>query len=179
MASPALLDIMSAQVEAEREESLAKARAEADQIRQNATDRAAERRTQTLADLKTELETTAAQSKERAESAAAMIALTTKDTVTDELLQDVQRDLKARAADPAFADTLSALLAELMPEAPDGGTVLVPPAHEDHCRSWLEQNGPRRYERQGKSGGDRWSGGGRCESQVSCHQYAEHALRSP
>jgi len=141
MASPALLDIMSAQVEAERNDVLAQARAEADEIRQAAADRAAEKRERTLAELKAELDTAAARSKERAEAAAEMVALTTKDTVTDELLRSVQQELKARAAAPEFADTLSALLAELMPEAPEGGTVLVPPQFEDHCREWLEQNG--------------------------------------
>ena len=141
MPSPALLDIMTKQVEAERDEIISRANAEAARIRENAESRAAQKRTQTLAALDTELEAQAKRSRERAEAAAEMVALTTKDTVTDELLDEVRAELKRIAASPEFKDVLSALLAELMADAPESGIVRVPPAHADHCREWLESNG--------------------------------------
>ena len=123
MPSPALLDIMTKQVEAERDEILSRANAEAARIRENAESRAAQKRTQTLAALDTELEAQATSSRERAEAAAEMVALTTKDTVTDELLDEVRAELKRIAASPEFKDVLSALLAELMADAPESGIV--------------------------------------------------------
>ncbi|MBI1320097.1 MAG: hypothetical protein GC168_14295 [Candidatus Hydrogenedens sp.] len=141
MASPAILNVMTQQIDAEREQVLATAAAEADRVRESARERAAARRESALAAAKTELSQLAQRSRERAEAEAEMVALTTKDTVTDELLAQVKDALKQHVRSDQFPATLDALLAELMAGAPSNGVVLVPPAHEAHCRAWLDNNG--------------------------------------
>ncbi len=136
-----LLDLMSAQIAAQRNEVLQAARDEAVAIRQNAQERAEQRRKDSLAAAESELASIARRSRERVEAEAHMVTLTTKDSITNEVLGEVAAELAAIAAGPTFPAILDALLAELMAEAPSDVVVLAPPAHVDHCRRWLESNG--------------------------------------
>lgn len=141
MENKPLLDLMSAQVAARREEILLAARNEASQIKQDAQDRAEQRRKDTLAAVEGELSSLAKRSRERVEAEAKMVTLTTKDTITNEVLNQVAAELASIAAGPDFPAILDALLAELMAEATANVVVLAPSAHVDHCKQWLAANG--------------------------------------
>ena len=132
---------MSAQIAAQREEIASTAREEAAKIREEAHKRAEQRREDTLAAVESELASLARRSRERVEAEAHMVTLTTKDTITNEVLDSVSAELASIAASPEFPGTLDALLAELMAEAPEDVIVLAPPAHVDHCKRWLEAHG--------------------------------------
>jgi len=132
---------MSAQIAAQREQLAEKARSEASRIRDEARERAEQRRKDTLAAVESELASLARRSRERVEAEAHMVTLTTKDTITNEVLGSVAEDLAAIAAGPDFPAILDALLAELMADAPADVIVLAPPAHVDHCKQWLAANG--------------------------------------
>jgi len=136
-----LLDLMSAQIAAQREEIAEKARKEALRIQEEARERADQRRKDTLAAVESELASLAKRSRERVEAEAHMITLTTKDTITNEVLGSVTGELAAIAAGPEFPSILDALLAELMADAPVDVVVLAPPAYVDHCAQWLASNG--------------------------------------
>lgn len=136
-----LLDLMSQQIAAKREELLREARGEAAQIQQDAQRRAEQRRTETLGAVESELASLATRSRERVEAEAHMITLTTKDTITNEVLASVGDALKARVTSPDFPTILDALLAELMVDSPSDIVVLAPQAHVDHCKNWLESHG--------------------------------------
>lgn len=132
---------MSAQIAAQREELAEAARNEAEQIRREARERAELRRKDTLDAVERELASLARRSRERVEAESHMVTLTTKDTITNEVLESVVGELAAIAAGPQFPAILDALLAELMAEAPADVIVLAPPAHVDHCKQWLAANG--------------------------------------
>ncbi len=136
-----LLDLMSAQIAAQREEIAKKAGEEAARIQEEARERAENRRKDTLTAVESELASLAKRSRERVEAEAHMVTLTTKDTITNEVLDSVSRELAAIAAGPEFPPILNALLAELMADAPADVVVLAPPAHVDHCTQWLASNG--------------------------------------
>lgn len=136
-----LLDLMTAQVAAQQEEIAGAARQEAERILEEARDRAARRREETLASVESELAALARRSRERVEAEAQMVTLTTKDAITNDVLGSVAADLAAIASGPGFPAILDQLLAELMAEAPSDVIVLAPPAHADHCRQWLQSNG--------------------------------------
>lgn len=136
-----LLGLMTQQIEAEREALVSKAKAEAEQILKSAEARAKQRHEDSLAALSTELSAQARRSRERVEAETHMILLTTKDTITNELLEAVRNELNRLASSPEFEGVLEKLLAELLEDAPEGVVVLAPPANVDFCRSWLEANG--------------------------------------
>jgi vacuolar-type H+-ATPase subunit E/Vma4 len=136
-----LLDLMSQQAAAQRESILADARREAEAIREAARREAEAHRRQTLAALDAELGQLARQERERAEAEAHMRVLTTKDSVAAELLAGVQAELARVAESADFEGILEALLDELLPEAPQGGVVLAPPAHVERVRGWLASRG--------------------------------------
>ena len=136
-----LLDLMSQQIAAQREEILRVAREEAAAIQQGAQQRAEQRRSDTLGAVEGELASLAARSRERVEAEAHMVTLTTKDTITNEVLAAVETSLAAKAASPEFAAILDALLAELMADSPSDIVVLAPAAYVDHCKQWLTAHG--------------------------------------
>lgn len=136
-----LLDLMSQQAAVERERILAEAQREAEAIREAARREAEAQRRQMLAELDAELAQLARQDRERAEAEAHMRVLTTKDSVTAELLGGVQEELARLAEGGDFAGVLEALLDELLPEAPQGGVVLAPAAHAERVREWLAARG--------------------------------------
>jgi vacuolar-type H+-ATPase subunit E/Vma4 len=132
---------MSEQAEARREEILARAEADASAIRESARARAEARTQEGLAALERELETLGARSRERAEAEAHMVQFTTRDTIADELLGDVEKRLAEVAAGDGFGSILEALLSELMQDVQPGMVVLAPSAHTDHAKQWLDTNG--------------------------------------
>jgi vacuolar-type H+-ATPase subunit E/Vma4 len=136
-----LLDLMSQQIAAQRQEILAAARDEATQIQQGAQQRAEQRRTDTLGAVESELDSLAARSRERVEAEAHMVTLTTKDTITNEVLAAVSSELATRSTSAEFPAILDALLAELMADSPSDVVVLAPEAHVEHCKRWLESHG--------------------------------------
>lgn len=141
MDAPPILKLMSEQAEARREETLARAEADAAAIRDSARQRAQQRTEAGLADLDRELQTLATRSRERAEAEAHMIQFTTRDTVADELLKSVEQRLRDVASSEQFGSTLEALLSELMSDVQPGMVVLAPAAYVDHVKQWLEANG--------------------------------------
>ena len=145
MQSPLILDLMSQQIAAERETALSDAREQAAEVKRSADARAAKRRHEMIAAVDHEVGELGRRARERAEAEAEMVILTTKDTVTNEILDRVQLELARIAASDKFGAVLEALLAELMPEAPADGVVLVPAAHEAQCRKWLDKHGHKGY----------------------------------
>lgn len=143
METPPLLELMSQQAAAERESLLASAAQEATRIREAARSRAAERRATATAELEAELKYQADRSRERAEATAGMVVKTTRDTIADEVLASAAAALRDLAQSEGFSAILDALLAEVLAGVePDGEyIVLVPPAHVDHCKAWLADNG--------------------------------------
>lgn len=136
-----LLDLMTQEADAERDAIAAKAEAEANQILQDAQARAKRRREESLAAVAAELDAQAKRSRERVEAEAHMILLTTKDTITDELLASLRRQLDDLTSTDAFEPVLEKLLAELLQDAPEGIVVVAPPGRVDFCRQWLDANG--------------------------------------
>ncbi|MCF6285231.1 MAG: hypothetical protein L3K26_08575 [Candidatus Hydrogenedentes bacterium] len=136
-----LLDLMSQQIATQRQDFLRAAHDEAAKIQQGVQQRADQRRTETLRAVEGELAAMAARSRERIEAEAHMVTLTTKDTITNEVLASVEEALAERAASAEFPAILDALLAELMGDSPSDVVVLAPEAHVDHCKRWLESHG--------------------------------------
>lgn len=141
MQAPPILELMTGQIASECEAKLTAAREQAARVRDEARARAAQRRADLLATVEAEKAELDRRSRERAEAESEMVLLTTKDTVTDEILGRVRAELASVSNGPQFPAILEQLLTELLPEAPEGGVVLVPVAHEAHCRAWLANNG--------------------------------------
>jgi V/A-type H+-transporting ATPase subunit E len=141
MQSPPILELMSQQIASDIEAVRAAAQSQAESVKADARTRAAKRREEMLAAVQAEVAEQQRRSRERAEAETEMVVLTTKDTVTDEVLTRVKEELARVASSAEFPKVLNALLAELMQEAPADGVVLVPPAHEAHCREWLKSHG--------------------------------------
>lgn len=136
-----LLDLMTQQIASQRDEVLKAARDEATRIQQDAQQRAEQRRAEILAAVEGELAAMSARSRERVEAEAHMVTLTTKDTITNEVLAMVEEALAAHTASDAFPETLEALLSELIADSPSDIVVMVPAAHVDRCKQWLESHG--------------------------------------
>lgn len=149
MQSPPILELMSQQIASEVEAARAAAQRQAEMVKADARTRASRRREEMLAQVQAEVAELQRRSRERAEAETEMVVLTTKDTVTDEVLTRVKEELSRVSNSPEFTSVLDALLAELMKEAPAGGIVLVPQAHEAHCREWLNSHGHGGLEVQG------------------------------
>ena len=136
-----LLEAMSQQVARDCEAIRDAARLDAERFEAEAKAAAEKRREDALAGLDGELGRAADQSRRRAEAEAHMVVLTAKDTVVDEIMGEIARDLAQIASREDFPAVLDALLAEVLADAPKDAHVLVPAAHEDHCRRWLEEHG--------------------------------------
>ncbi len=141
MQAPPIRELMTGQIASECEAKLLSAREQAARVRDAARERAKQRRADLIAAVEAEISEADRRSRERAEAEAEMVLLTTKDTITDEILAKVRKELEATASSSDFPSVLGALLKELMPEAPPSGVVLVPSAHEAYCREWLSNNG--------------------------------------
>jgi len=116
------------------------------QIRQDAETRAVTRRRETLDSLERELGDLRQRARERVEAAAQMVMLTTKDSITAEILEEVRVELARLVERADFPQILEALLAELLQDAPEGDVILAPPQHVAVCRNWLARNGHSRLQ---------------------------------
>lgn len=141
METAPLLELMSAQAQAQCDELLAKAREEADAIVREARDQSNADRDVALRTLKAELAEAERKARERADATAHMATLTAKDAITDEVLTSVLEDLARFAESPAFVPVLERLLEELIEGAPADAIVLSHPKHLDTVRAWLARNG--------------------------------------
>ena len=149
MSTSSLLEVMTEEAARQRASILASSQAEAERILAKAREDAAARKVSALEAAKAELSEAAARARERAEAEAEMVVLTTKDTITDEILAVVGQELDRVAETPAFPAILEALIEEALRETEHVEVVLVPPAHLDHCRAWLADNGHEALEVRG------------------------------
>jgi len=141
MESIPLLKLMSADIAQQREDVLSIARREAEAIGATAQRTGEARHGSAIALVDAELCAMSERVRGRAEAEAHMVLMTTKDTISDELLASVEKELDALTSGAGFSAILESLLAELMKEGPADGVVLVPAAHADQCRQWLTKNG--------------------------------------
>lgn len=136
-----LLKLMTADVAEQREDFLSSAKREADEIEARAKKTGEARHNNAIAIVDSELQAMAKRSRGRIEAESHMVLMTTKDTITDELLATLEKELSALAKTPEFTGILESLLGELMPDGPAEGVVLAPKAHVEQCQQWLEENG--------------------------------------
>lgn len=144
MEAAPLLELMTQEVARQREELLAAASREAEQLTRQARERAECRRAETLEAVDAELSAAGKRARERAEAAAHMVLMTTKDAIANDLLLEVEEQLRQLAEQPAFEAILRDLLAELMASVPKNGdalVVLAPPAYVALCQAWLAEHG--------------------------------------
>ncbi len=150
MSTSSLLETMTQEVENERVRIVDSARAEAARLLAEAQAEAGRRRDRAVADATAELAEAAQRSRERAEAEAEMIVLTTKDTITDEILSAVAQELDRVVEQPGFPAILEALLEEALADTPLAEVVLAPPEHVERCRQWLADHGHEALEVRGK-----------------------------
>lgn len=142
MQSPALLELMTEQAARQSKEIVARARQEADAIREAARARSEGHRSDFLRVLESDLTGQARRSRERAEAAAHMVVLTTKDTITDEIMTRARAELQRIQSTPELPGIIDALLEELLRDAPkEGIVVLAHPQQTERVREWLKQHG--------------------------------------
>lgn len=141
MQAAPLLKLMTQQVSEQCAHIVAQAEEQAAAIRRAAEDTAAQERASALTTLDSELAAAATRARERAEAESHMLVMTTKDSVTDEVMAEVRQRLRAIAQSGDFAPILDALLEELLHDAPEQFVVLAPPQYVEHCRQWLESQG--------------------------------------
>lgn len=137
IAAGPLLELMTQQVEAERAEIDAASQREADAIQAQAQQEATSLRERTLRAVEAELSAAALRSRERAEAEAQMAVLTTKDTITSEILAAAQAELEKIAEGPGMSAVIESLLAEVLEGVGDDVVVLAPVAHVDTVTAWL------------------------------------------
>jgi vacuolar-type H+-ATPase subunit E/Vma4 len=140
MEGQGLFDTLTQQANQDCEQKAERARQEADSIHDGARRESARRREAALEAIDAELDAAARSARTMAEIEADKLELSLHSTLTEHALADVAAKLEHVTQSGAFPGILEALLAELLAVA-DTGTVLVPAAHEAHCRSWLQGNG--------------------------------------
>jgi vacuolar-type H+-ATPase subunit E/Vma4 len=143
MASPALFETMTRQVEAECADHLSKARAEAERILADARAKAAASREAVLKSARAEVDRLDTLWRQKAEGEAVRLDLAMKNDTVEAVLAEVQKKLRQTVEGANFGGILDSLLSELMAAA---GTskdihVLAPMAQVDRVRSWLEKHG--------------------------------------
>jgi vacuolar-type H+-ATPase subunit E/Vma4 len=143
MASPALFETMSRQVEAECAEHLAAARADADRILADARAKARASTEAALAAAKAERERLDTLWRQKAEAEAVRIELSMRNEVGEAILVQVESEVKRLVSTPQFSTVIESLMAELMGAVRDEKDihVLGPPAHIDFVRRWLANHG--------------------------------------
>ncbi len=151
MDSAPLLETMTQEISRQQKGLLAEARARAELILAEAEVSAKQRREETIASLKEELDALAETHRERAEANAKSAMMSIKDTITDDILKDVRAELIRIAEDDTrFQPILIKLLDELL--ISKVGTnwrnegrlelkVKVPGAHVDAINRWLRDQG--------------------------------------
>jgi len=141
MSTSSLLEVMTEEVARQRASILASSQAEAERILAQAREDAARRKAKALEAADAELAEAAARARERTEAEAHMIVLTTKDTITDEILAAVAKELRHIVTTPEFPAIVEAMLEELLANTKGGEVVLAPPEYVEHCRTWLAEHG--------------------------------------
>lgn len=143
MASPALFETMTRQVEAECADHLSKARSEAERILADARAKANASRDAVLLHARAEVDRLDTLWKQKAESETVRLDLAMKNEAVEAVLAEVRKKLKQTVEGANFGGILDSLLSELMAAAGASKdiTVLAPPSHVDRVRGWLEKNG--------------------------------------
>lgn len=158
MASVSLLDTMAAQVEAECDEHLAAARAEADRIMAEARAKAEAAREDALANARAEKERLDALWKQKAEAESIRLELAMKNEAVEAALAEVRASIRRLVQSPEFEGVLQRLLDELMEEA--GGqsdiVVLGPTQQADTIKKWLADRGKQNMPVEGSD--ELWDG---------------------
>jgi vacuolar-type H+-ATPase subunit E/Vma4 len=137
----ALFETMARQVAQRCEQIIGAAEEEAKSIVSEAQRTAQRRHDAAVAQVKREVERLAARARELAAVKAEHDALTMQQEVANEVLGQVEGELKGLAQSPRFPEILDALLAEIMANAPKDAVVLAPVAHEQRCREWIRSHG--------------------------------------
>lgn len=137
----ALFETMARQVAQRCEQIIEAAKAEAKSIVSEAERTAEQRHDAGIAHVKREVDRLAARARELAAVKAEHDTLTMQQEVANEVLGQVEGQLKGLAQSPRFPEILDALLAEVMANAPRDAVVLAPAAHEQRCREWLQRHG--------------------------------------
>ena len=143
MKGAALFETMSQQVASQCESNLSEAKREAQAIVAEARAQCAEQRETVLSVTHDELAALNERWRQKAEAEAAKAALGVKNAATQEVLRQVDGDIRSTVEGPEFEAVLDALLEELMAveEGGDDFKVLAPEAHVDRVRNWLANNG--------------------------------------
>lgn len=149
MSTSSLLEVMTREVEHDCARIQDSVRDEEVRLLATAREEAARRRNEAVLAAETELAEAAQRSRERAEAEAEMVVLTTKDTITDEILATVAGKLARIAETPEFPAVLQAMLEELLHDTEDVQVVLSPPEHVEYCRRWLADHGRGQLEIRG------------------------------
>ena len=142
MKGAALFETMSQQVDAQCESNLSEAKRVAEAIVAEARAQCAEQRETVLSATKGELAALDERWRQKAEAEAAKAALVVKNEAMQDVLRQVDEDIRSTVKGPEFEAVLDALLAELM-AVEEGGDfkVLAPEAHVDRVRNWLANMG--------------------------------------
>lgn len=143
MASPALFETMSRQVEAECTQHLATARAEAERILADARAKARASSEAVSASAKAERERLDTLWRQKAEAETVRIELSMRREVGEAILAQVASDVRRLVSTPQFSSVLENLLTELM-AAVSGEKdiqVLGPATQIDLVRQWLAGHG--------------------------------------
>jgi vacuolar-type H+-ATPase subunit E/Vma4 len=143
MASPALFETMTRQVEAECAEHLAKAKAEADRIVADAHTKARAAAEASLASAKAERDRLDSLWRQKADAEAVRLELAMKNDAVEAVLAEVSVGIKKLVDGPEFQTTLESLLSELMAAVAGEKDVRVlgPVSKVDFIRTWLSSHG--------------------------------------
>jgi len=158
MASPALFDTMTRQVEAECAGHLDKARAEAERILADARAKAAASRDAVLAAAEAEKSRLDSLWKQKGESESVRLELAMKNDAVEAVLAEVAKELRATTSGSGFPAILDSLLRELTAAAGSASNLqlLAPASHVEHVRGWLQKNGHGSVKVEGSS--EFWDG---------------------
>lgn len=143
MASPALFETMTRQVEAECAEHLAKARAEADRILSDAHAKSRAAAETALAAAKAERDRLDGLWKQKAEAESVRLELAMKNDAVEAVLAAASAEVRQIASGPDFPRVLESLLAELMAAVAGEKSVqvLAAPNHAEFVKQWLGAHG--------------------------------------
>ena len=141
IAAGPLLELMTQQADSQRTDIDAASQREADAIVAQAQQEATSLRERTLRAVEAELSAASLRNRERAEAEAQMAVLTTKDTITSEILEAAQAQLVSVASGSGMSAVIESLLAEVLEGAADDVVVLAPAPHVSTAKAWLEANG--------------------------------------
>lgn len=142
MKGAALFETMSQQVAAQCESNLNEAKLEAEAIAAEARAQCVQQRETMLSATQGELTALDERWRQKAEAEASKAALVIKNEAMQDVLRQVDSDIRSTVDGPEFEAVLDALLAELMAvEEGSDSKVLAPEAHVDRVRNWLANNG--------------------------------------